>query len=550
MITRPKRKSLNIGDSVLNGKYEILRVIHTNGMANVYLVIDKNLNKQWCLKEIVKSNTKMGIVEYQSLMQEAHIMKSLNHASIPRIVTIEDDGDSTFIIMDYVPGISVREWLRKKGVVEQEAVVKWMKQVCGVLIYLHNRKQPILYRDLKPDNIMIQEDSSIKVLDFGISVVISEENSVIEEALGTKGYAAPEQKKKGEKYDLRSDIYSFGKTMYYMLTGLNPSNLGKDIKPLREVNSSLSPGLEVIINKCTQDNPDDRYQSPEELLYALSNYDKIDSSYRDKSRKKVILSLGLLGLSFLLFICSFIPLGLHNSQLDEFYLKNLEKANVSGSTDDYISAIGYKPLELEPYIGLIDSIKMDGIFTKDEESKLLGLLNSHLEEIKKNKEYSKLAFNIGKLYWFYYESEDGDALSSNWLRDTLSLGYNVKEAKVYYDLSNFKKNISLSITESSDNGMYKEYWENLSKAKSLNSGEIVDLKLNTLSADFISNYASKLNSDGVSAEELLSEVDRISNFVSAYKLSSDKYSVFYDKLVSLNSTLREKVNSAYGLGGN
>ena len=138
MAIKTKRKSLEVGSMVLNNKYEVLKVIHTSGMANVYLVSDKSLNKQWCLKEIIKSEAGKNMVEYRSLLQEANIMKSLNHSSIPRIVTIEEEGDSIFIVMDYVDGLSIKDWLLRKGSVTQSVAVNWMKQVCGVLIYLHN----------------------------------------------------------------------------------------------------------------------------------------------------------------------------------------------------------------------------------------------------------------------------------------------------------------------------------------------------------------------------------------------------------------------------
>ena len=148
MSKKQKRRSLAVGDTVLNGRYEILKIMHTSGMANVYLVSDRNLNKQWCLKEIVKSEAGKNMVEYRSLIQEANIMKSLNHSSIPRIVTIEAEGDTIFIVMDYVDGISVKKWLLDKGRIDQNVAVTWMKQVCAVMIYLHNRRKPIFYRDM------------------------------------------------------------------------------------------------------------------------------------------------------------------------------------------------------------------------------------------------------------------------------------------------------------------------------------------------------------------------------------------------------------------
>lgn len=550
MGLKVKRDVLAIGDTILNGRYEITKELSTKGMANVYLVRDSQLNKLWCLKEIVKSRAGKNMIEYRSLLQEANIMKSLNHTSIPRIVTMEEEGDSIFIVMDYVVGWSVGQFLRDKGVVEQSVAVNWLKQVCGVLIYLHNRKHPIFYRDMKPDNIMIQEDGNIKVLDFGISLVLDDENTILKEALGTPGFAAPEQKKRGSKCDLRSDIFALGRTMYYMLTGINPGVVKENIKPIREINTSLSMGLEVIIDKCTKENPDERYQSVEEVLYALKNYETLDSSYRDKAKRKVNITLGCYMLSFFLFVTSFIPLGINKSQIGALYEKSLEVAVQTGRSSDYITAIGYKPLILSPYSGLIDSFKVDGVFTKEEESQLLSLISPNLAEMKKDADYGSLAFSIGKLYWFYYEGDDGDIVSTKWFKEAMDKNFNKSEAKLFYDLSNFKKSISMSIAESSDSGMYIEYWNNLMEAKKLDNGEIVELQLYNSIADAISSYSYRLKTDGVEKESLEKEIANIEEFLSGYNPISDKAKELFSKLNEVSTTLQEKVDVAYSIGGN
>ena len=543
-----KRKVLGVGDVVLD-RYIIEGIIHTSGMANVYKVSDKNLNKFWCLKEIIKSEAGRNMVEYRSLLNEARILKSLNHSSIPRIVTIEEVGDTIFIVMDYVDGMSVKTWLQTKGVIKQAVVVKWIKQVCGVLIYLHNRKNPIFYRDMKPDNIMIQEDGNTRLLDYGISVEISEKHKVIEEPLGTKGFAAPEQKLVGSPYDLRSDIYALGKTMYYMLTGLNPSVIGDNLRPIRDVDSSLSVGLDVIIRKCLEPNPEDRYQSAEELLYALNNFDKLDTNYRNKAMRKVKITGGLFGLSLFLFITSFIPLGLYSSHINDLYRERVETAYQTGRTEDYLKAIELKPVVLEPYLGLIDTYKVDGVFSKKEESSLLNLVNPNLSSIKKDKQYGEVSYNIGKLYWFYYEGTDGDIVGSRWFKEAIDNEYNSKDAKIYYDLGNFKKNISMAITESSDAGMYKEYLENLKSAKDIDSGEIIELQIYNSIADAVSTYSYRLRTDGVSKEDMLNEIKDIKNYLEVSNPISDKSKELYNQLQSKSETLESKVEATYK-GGN
>lgn len=547
-----KRRCLEAGDKLLDGEYEILKVIQSSGMANVYLVIDTNLGKQWCLKEILKSEAGKNEVEYRMLIQESVILKKLNHTNIPRITTIKDSGDSKFIIMDYIQGRSVKDLILEKGRIDQSMAVSILLQVCKVLAYLHNRKNPIFYRDLKPDNIMVQDtEGTIKLVDFGTAVIISEGNETIVDNLGTAGFAAPEQRT-GAKYDLRSDIYAFGRTMYYMLTGINPfvEKKGVSLTPIREVDSSLSKGLEVIIEKCTKVNPDERYQTIEEVTYALENYKSLDSDYIKKLQRKVKMTVGLFITSIIFFCMSFIASQVDNSKIDESYLKGLEIAKQSNNVSDYISAIEYKPLELEPYDSLITCIKQDGVFSKQEEKELLNLVNPNILDIKKEKGFADLAYSIGKLYWFFYEGGDSDIISYSWFKDAIDNGSSKNDAMVFYTLSSFKKNIAMSIKESSDSGMYKEYWVNLLEAKNVDSGEIVELQLYNSIADAIISYSYRLRTDGVEKEDILKEIYSMKSFISGYAPISDKSKELFNVLKKKVSVLEEKVNVAYSLGGN
>lgn len=554
MASRTKRRHLEVGDVVLNGRYEVTKIVHTSGMSNVYLVSDSNLNKLWCLKEIKKSESGKNKVEYYSLLQEANIMKGLNHSGIPRIVTIEEDGDSLFIIMDYVDGVSIKSWIQKKQRIKQDVVVTWMRQICQVMIYLHNRPQPIFYRDMKPDNVMIQSDGNIKVLDFGISVVIKEPGQKIVKALGTKGYAAPEQSKSGMPCDLRSDIYAMGKTMYYMLTGLNPSRIPKDkIRPVRDIDSSISVGIEKIVDKCTQEDPNDRYQSCEELLYALQNYESLDTAYRVKARRKVNVVVGMFMLSIFILITSFIPLMLDRHQKSDQYQKLLDIAYQSDKVEDYQAAIAEKPLELSPYTEYIEAIKVDGVFSKKEEEGLLELLNPNLSELKKKSDYGKIAFEVGRLYWFYYDNENeeedtsssGEVLSVKWFADAIEKKYEEKTASIYHNLGLFKRDISMSIAESSDAGMYADYWNNLLEAKSESNGELIDLQLNLAIAECVSSYGYRLNTDGIAKDDVLAQTQQIETYMSTFQASSERASELYKELETAMMDMPTKVEAAY-----
>lgn len=553
----PKRGILQVGDVVLKGRYEVLKNIYSGGMANVYLVQDNNLGKHWCMKEIRKSEAGKNDVEYYSLLQEANIMKSLNHTSIPRITTIEEEGDSIFIIMDYVDGMSIRDWMMRSktgnGRVPQEVAVNWMKQICQVMIYLHNRKYPIFYRDMKPDNVMIQSDGNIKLLDFGISIVIKEKGQTIKNPLGTKGYAAPEQKRKGNVCDLRSDIYAMGKTMYYMLSGINPNLVPEDKqRSIREVDSSISIGLEKIIMKCCQPNPKDRYQSCEELMYDLQNYTKLDTAYISKIRKKVYLVFGMFLTSIFLLVTSIIPFGLYNGQQKELYKNLYSTAVQSGKLEDYVKVLNADATNIEPYIGLVDSIKIDGVFSSEEENILLNYVNPNLETIKTSSKYGELAYEIGKLYWFFYEGDsenEGMILSVKWFKDSMEAGYEEELSNVYYQLGSFKKNISASVMESNDNGMYSKYWNNLIMAKKQDNGELVNLQLNLSIANCISSYVYNLKVDGITYEDIVNQVKELQTFVNQYTPSIQKAEKSFEYLKTTVNGLQEKVDRIYK-GGN
>jgi serine/threonine-protein kinase len=260
-------------------------------MSNIYKVLDNKLGKVWCLKEIKKTGTKESDLEYRSLIQEANIMKYLNHPSIPRIVTIDEADHSIFILMDYIEGNDIKKIVRKSGPFSPRKTLDISKQICEVLIYLHNLENPVFYRDMKPSNVVLQEDGKIKVLDFGISLVLKGGDK-INEPLGTKGYSPPEQAKKGNECDLRSDIYALGMTMYYMLTGINPKTIKDGLKPISLASTVYNGDLNRVIYKCIEVDINNRYNSVEEVLSDLENCNVIEKSVQRKNISKKAIIMG------------------------------------------------------------------------------------------------------------------------------------------------------------------------------------------------------------------------------------------------------------------
>ena len=278
--------------TILDGKYEILKKIGQGGMSIVYLAMDTHLNKQWAVKEIKKSKSQNTKTLLKSLQREANILKMVDHPVLPRIVDIINHNGTVFVVMDYIEGRPMSEVLKLEGAQSQEQTIEWAKDLCSALNYLHSMDPPIIYRDMKPSNIMLKPDGKVKLIDFGTAKEFDVESIADTTALGTRGYAAPEQfgDARGRgiyRTDARTDIYSLGATLYHIVTGKNPSEPPYVIKKIRDWNPNLSNGLEKIIDKCTKPNPEERYQNCSELIYDLEHYEELDDAFRKECFKKM-----------------------------------------------------------------------------------------------------------------------------------------------------------------------------------------------------------------------------------------------------------------------
>ena len=278
--------------TVLDGKYEIWKEVGRGGMSIVYLARDNRLNKQWAVKEIKNDGSKSTQTLLKGLEREANILKNVDHPVLPRIVDIINQDGTIYVVMDFVEGTTIGERLKKEGAQPQEMVIEWGLQLASALDYLHNMNPPIIYRDMKPSNVMIKPEGGVKLIDFGTAKEYDVENNADTTALGTRGYAAPEQFGDANgrgiyNTDARTDIYNLGATLYHIVTGMNPCDPPYEIKPIREWNPALSSGLEKILLKCTQADPNDRYQNCKELMYALEHYNELDDAHRKKNKRKV-----------------------------------------------------------------------------------------------------------------------------------------------------------------------------------------------------------------------------------------------------------------------
>ncbi len=285
--------------SVIGGKYRILSELGHGGMSTVYLVMNEKTNKLWAMKKIRKTDTTEHKLLKESLQVEIETLKKLKHPNLPSVTEVIEQQDEYLVVMDYIEGISLEKLLEDKGVLEEEQVVRYAIQLCDVLSYLHTRKPAIIYRDMKPSNIVLKPDGTVVLIDFGTAREFKQDALRDTNNLGTRGYAAPEQFGKRGQTDARTDIYCLGMTLYQLITAHNPGEPPYEIYPITRWNPKLSSGLEKIISKCIQKNPKDRFQSADELMAALLEYREYGIKRRKQYRKRLRIAGLLTGLALM-----------------------------------------------------------------------------------------------------------------------------------------------------------------------------------------------------------------------------------------------------------
>jgi len=276
---RPKPKALGAG-KVLNNRYEIVRRIGGGGMGAVYLAKDRNLGEvPRAVKEMIESHLddsqhEKAIADFK---RESLLLTELEHPSIPTVYDYfyDDASERFYLVMKFIPGSDLASRLRGTtgGRIDELTVTDWGAQIADVLHYLHTRPQPIIYRDLKPANLMLDSNlNRIMLIDFGIARWVNKKEKGVT-AVGTMGYAPPELF--GGHADPRVDIYSLGATMFHLLTGSDPQDnpllifdFTKNPRP-RQINPALSTEMERLLIRTVEYKPEHRFQTGAELRDAL-----------------------------------------------------------------------------------------------------------------------------------------------------------------------------------------------------------------------------------------------------------------------------------------
>lgn len=527
--------------TVLDGKYEILKEIGRGGMSVVYVAMDLRLNKQWAIKEIKDDGSKDTQTLLKGLEREANILKKVDHPVLPRIVDIIQKESRVYVVMDYIEGKPLSEVLKEEGAQPQEQVIQWAKQLSSALDYLHSMNPPIIYRDMKPSNIMLKPDGTVKLIDFGTAKEYKVENNADTTALGTRGYAAPEQfgdsQGKGiYNTDARTDIYCLGATLYHIVTGMNPCEPPYEIKPIRQWNPALSSGLEKILIKCTQPNPNDRYQSCSELLYALDHYDELDEHFKKQSKKKFGLFVATIAMIFVfagISVAGFSGkynlnrqnyMGIINVGDDYKYAGDYEAA-----IREYQSAIQMNPKNEEAYIKILN------IYVNNLNNPEVGLetIATYINSNKSLAKNNRLLYQMGLTY-FDMQSYD------------ISLKYfRMIDAKSDEYGENASHYIAMAMVMSEPNPDYAELAEDMQKFEADNAGmangEAKFMNYKILGMVYVRNIGNIERSDESAIRVLTAALNDLNQNGTAISNSSNYYYYYNLYLIPAYQSMGDNV---------
>jgi serine/threonine-protein kinase len=266
--------------TLLLDRYSIVRRVGGGGMGSVYQARDKRLADRLCaVKEMIElfADQSQRAKAVEDFKREAEVLAQLDHPSIPTVFDYFIEGGRYYLVMRWIGGGDLAEQMRVRGgTVDEATVAKWAVQICDVLHYIHSQRPPIIYRDLKPANLMLDDKTGrVMLVDFGIARIVQPTEKGVT-AIGTMGYAPPELF--AGKVEPRSDIYSLGATMFHMMTGSDPQDnpllifdFSKNPLP-RQINPSISPEMEHLLVKSVAHSPEERPESALQFMRDLQDH--------------------------------------------------------------------------------------------------------------------------------------------------------------------------------------------------------------------------------------------------------------------------------------
>ncbi len=261
-------------NTILNGRYEVQRVLGRGGMGAVYLAWDTRHRRQVAVKL-----TRLGDPEARAqFRREAGYLQRLSHHSLPRVWDLFSDTQRDFLVMEYIPGDNLEELVRRDGRQPEWLALRWADELLDVLTYLHGQDPPIIHRDIKPNNLKLRQDETLVLVDFGIAKEYLPDVHTQTGAIAVSpGYSPLEQYSNRAITDARSDLYSLGATLYFLLTGVTPPSApdrasgDKALAPIRQIAPDIQPATQMLVQRAVQIHRDERWASAVDMHSAVTD---------------------------------------------------------------------------------------------------------------------------------------------------------------------------------------------------------------------------------------------------------------------------------------
>lgn len=476
---------------IIDGKYEVVRLVGEGGMSRVWLARDFFLDKVWAVKEVDKAAAGTRPLEVSCLVDEALLLKELDHPALPRVVEVLETADAVLLVMDYVRGKPLSEVLVERGgkVSEGEAV-GWGLSLCEVLGYLHSRTPPVIYRDMKPSNVMLCEDGALRLIDFGIARA-EQDAATGALPLGTRAYAAPEQFDAPDACDERSDLYALGRTLE-RLAGIDGT---------QDAEGGVSEGFAAVLRKATAREPRDRYQNATEMAAALRQCGAATCGGRTKEgqgegpvpgerafavprgRRRV---LWLVGAACVALGCLWVVPRLGGAASEEAsYASLMEEAGQASRQEAEgreseaerccRQAVELRPDRPEPYEVLLREVYLDDArFSLAESSRWEELAQAHAEQLRGQESYPEICYEAGMLYYAFGEDEQQvqEAARGAWWFESCERALASRKggqadaeqaarAHAYGVICGFYRDLVVAREDAHESETYRTYWDAL-----------------------------------------------------------------------------------------
>ncbi len=538
--------------------YRVIRRLGSGGEGTVYLVCHINTEQLRAAKVLTHIR--------ENCRHELDMMKNLNHPSLPKVIDILEEGENTWLIMEYIQGHRLDQVIAQG--LDKKQLWSIANQLALVLVYLHSRKKPVLHLDIKPSNILLRPDKKLVLIDFGASIR-GHPDGCVNSGYGTPGFAAPEQQTEGGSVDARTDLFGAGAVLYYCRYGKTPNPDKKWQRRNR---------LDHVMAKCLEKEPDRRYADSLEFYRAVCRAERAEK--RNRIFFETLGAGAMLALSGVLLFSNLqagemtslsIPLSSSTDQEKSYgsMQENGIFADVESEAEDreaesteenvsdmnrqeysrllnmagglgfsqamecYRSASALFPGDGEWYLRLLEYVTSDGLFEESEEEfvkELIYTLRSDgsttaMELLETDAEsYGIVAYRLGLAYWYFYEGSGGKSAAAWWFQKALSSQPEDKAAdwiaaaEILSQIGSYYGMLGSTGTDEERLGKEWNYWKDLQELWNMYRLQQEDVQICSESAEellsLLTLHAYDLRQNGEAEEAMLVLISDIEGYLS------------------------------------